>query len=443
MRMKQLIKIIFIAAVVMAMILFLFMPEGKPPEDKKIRLRYWMVSALTETPFHITEFNRTHPNIIVESTPLPWNEHEKKILTSILSEDPPDLVFLVTPVAKWATRLALTPLDKFIKRDSFDSSIFFSALWDEMKFKGQIYALPLYSNSYAFFYNKRLFKEAGLDPSKPPRTWHEVLEYSAKLTKKDSKGDFKQMGFIPTYGNIQTSILMAWELGAKILSDSGDKVSLNNQPTQSAFNWIFNFYEQYKVKDVSTFSAGFGFAEQHGFISEKLAMMVLDNSFPDQIKRYNKNLDYGVADIPTFEGYAPVSSTGSWWLAIPRGAKNKKTAWEFMKFAVQKSIQLTEAEKQKELLFPSNKLAANDPIFLAMNPSNKIFVDLLEHSKTPAIVPLAHDVFWREYMGAQERVIHKIQSPQEALKQAERTIQMHLAETIEYDNYVRSKVSVN
>jgi len=171
-------------------------------------------------------------------------------------------------------------------------------------------------------------------------------------------------------------------------------------------------------------------------------MMVLDNSFPDQIKLYNKNLDYGVAEIPTFKGYAPVSSTGSWWLAIPRGAKNKEAAWEFMKFAVQKNIQLTEAERQKALLFPSNKLTANNPAFLSLNESNKIFVDLLEHSKTPTVVPLVHDVFWREYMGAQERVVHKIQSPFDALKQAEKTIQIHLDETIEYDNYVRSQVSI-
>lgn len=441
--MKQIIKIVLILSTLLAMGLFLFMPDSKPPDDGKIRLKYWMVSALKEVPFHITEFERTHENIIVESTPLPWNEHEKKILTSILSENPPDIVFLVTPVAKWATRLALTPLDDLIERDSFDTTIFFSALWNEMKFKDHIYALPLYSNSYAFFYNKRLFKEAGLDPEKPPTTWKEVLEYSSKLTRKDSKGNLSQMGFIPTYGNVQTSVIMAWELGAQMLSSDGEKVSLTNQPTVDAFNWISNFYNQYKVKDVSTFIAGFGFAEQHGFISEKLAMMVLDNSFPDQIRLYNKNLDYGVAEIPTFEGYAPVSSTGSWWFAIPKGAKNKEAAWELMKFAVQKNIQLTEAERQKELLFPSNKLAANDAVFLARNKPNRIFVDLLEHSKTPTIVPLAHDVFWREFMGAQERVVHKIQSPFDALTQAEKTIQMHLNETIEYDNYVRSKVSIN
>lgn len=441
--MKQIIKIVLSLGAIIAMGIFLFMPDNKPPNDNKIRLRYWMVSGLQEQPFHVTEFNRTHPNIIIETTPLPWNEHEKKILTSILSGNPPDLVFLVTPVAKWATRLALTPLDDLIKRDSFDSTIFFSALWNEMRFKDKVYALPLYSNSYAFFYNKKLFREAGLNPEHPPKTWAEVLDYSAKLTKKDTKGNFMQMGFIPTYGNVQTSVLMAWELGVQMLLDEGRKVSLSNKPTIDAFNWIVSFYDKYKLKDVSTFTAGFGFADQHGFISEKLAMMILDNSFPDQINRYNKNLDYGVADIPTFEGHSAVSSTGSWWFAIPRGAKNREAAWEVMKFAVQKNIQLAEAERQKELLFPSNKLAANDPIFLALNPPNKIFVDLLEHSMTPTIIPLAHDVFWREFMGAQERVIHKLQSPIEALTQAEKTIQLHLNETIEYDDYVSEKVELN
>ncbi|MCK7528622.1 MAG: hypothetical protein MZV64_69250 [Ignavibacteriales bacterium] len=118
-------------------------------------------------------------------------------------------------------------------------------------------------------------------------------------------------------------VIMAWELGAQMLSSDGAKVSLANQPTLDASQLDrLIFIISMSIKDVSTFIAGFGFAEQHGFISEKLAMMVLDNSFPDQMRLYNKNLDYGVADIPTFEGYAPVSSTqaagGSQFL---RGAK--------------------------------------------------------------------------------------------------------------------------
>ncbi|NWF90677.1 MAG: extracellular solute-binding protein, partial [Ignavibacteriaceae bacterium] len=92
--MKQAFKIGLSIAAFIAMGFFLFLPEIKTPVDGKIRLKYWMVSGLQEQPFHVTEFNRTHKNISVEVTALPWNEHEKKILTSILSGNPPDLIFL-------------------------------------------------------------------------------------------------------------------------------------------------------------------------------------------------------------------------------------------------------------------------------------------------------------------------------------------------------------
>ena len=283
--MRQAVKIITVLGFIALAVWLLFAPEKQEPGDGKIHLKYWLVSASKgEMPYHMTEFNRTHPNIIVEPTLLPWNEHEKKILTSILSENPPDVVFLVTPVAKWATRLALTPLDSLIKRDKFDTTAFFPALWKEMSFQNHVYSVPLYSNAYAFFYNKRIFKEAGLNPEKPPRTWDEVMEYSKKITMKDAKGNYSRMGFIPTYGNAQTAIIMAWELGAKILSNSGTKVNLTDPAVVKAMDWMVKYHDVFPLKEVSTFSAGFGYADQHGFISEKVAMMILDNSFPRPVK---------------------------------------------------------------------------------------------------------------------------------------------------------------
>ena len=66
-----------------------------------------------------------------------------------------------------------------------------------------------------------MFREAGLDPEKPPKTWGEVREFSKKLYKTDANGNIVQMGFIPEYGalpghgDLPTTILMAWQLGSK------------------------------------------------------------------------------------------------------------------------------------------------------------------------------------------------------------------------------------
>ena len=440
--MLQKIKLVFGIALISALLLVLFIPSSDEHSDGKIHIKYWYVTgAKEEIPYHVKKFNSIQNRIVVEPTALPWNEHEKKVLTSILSENPPDVVNLVTPVAKWASRMALTPLDELIKKDSFDSSIFFPALWQEMNWQNRTFALPLYSNSYAFFYNKKLFREAGLDPGKPPKTWDEVKKIAKLLTKKDSDGRFTQVGFIPHYGNLQTPVLMAWQLGAEFLTENGTKVNVDNPQLTQALNWEVEYFNDYPLNQVSSFMAGFGYAEQHGFISEKVVMMVLDNTFIDQIKLYNPKLDYGVSIIPSFEGYETSSSSGSWWVAIPRGSKNVEAAWEFIKFSVQKETQLEESNSMEEILFPANELAANDPAFIKGNKAIRILVDQMEFAHSPTIVPLVHDIFWREIMGALERSIHKIQTPGQALKQAESVIQNQLDQAIDYDNYVRSKMN--
>ena len=440
--MKRLLKHAGLLLAVAAPIVFLVW-DSLPvagPSDGKIHLRYWAITGMKDVvPFFARSFGDLQSRILVETTPIPWQEHEKKILTAVVSGDPPDVVNQVTPVAKWASRLALVPLDKYIRRDQFDSTVFFPSLWDEMRWHGHIFAIPVYSGSYALFYNKRLFREAGLDPERPPHTWDEVWKWNERLTKRDERGQIVRMGFIPNYGNLQTFMVMAWQLGGRFLSAEGTEVTLADSALRTGLEWVARFYDRYPLHDVSAFLGSLGFAEQHGFISGKVAMMVLDNSFPDQIGLYKPDLDYGVAMVPTFEGHPTASASGSWWLAIPRGAKHPDEAWEFIKHAASKEAQLKEVEMTEESLFPANRLAAGDPRFLK-NHEREVFVRMMEYAHSPSIVPLAHDVFWREVMGAQERVIHRLQLPDEALRQGERVVQSVLTDALEYDRFVRMKL---
>ena len=183
--MREKIKLIGGLLLVLILVAMLFIPESNQNNDGKIHLRYWYVTGTKEEiPYHAKEYNSIQDSVVIDCTPLPWNEHEKKVLTSILSGDPPDIVNLISPVAKWASRLALVPLDKLIKKTSFDTTIFFPSLWKEMNWRNHTFAIPLYSASYAFFYNKKLFREAGLDPNKPPKTWDDVVKYAKTSNKK-------------------------------------------------------------------------------------------------------------------------------------------------------------------------------------------------------------------------------------------------------------------
>jgi len=446
---KQAVKIIGIVSILTLVVLALFISPSSRRTGHHRSISYWSVTGQKEEiPYTVTAFNAAQDSIYVISNPIPWQEQEKKVLTAILSDNPPDVVSQFIPIVKWASRMALMPLDDFIARDNFDTAAFYPALWEEMKWQDHIFGIPVSSASFAFFYNKKLFRKAGLDPEHPPKTWDEVVTYTKQLTRYDASGNIIQMGFYPFYKSALTAsqnspstpLIIAWEKGASFLSSDGKRVTLINPEYIEALEWLLEFTKPYPVEKMEAFSAGFGYGDQHAFTSEKVAMMILPDIFPDYIKHHAPNLDYGVALTPTFPGCPIASSSGCWWLAIPRGCKDPEAAWEFIKYNASKKVQLDARDARDEILFPSNRYATADPRFLA-DQRMAIFATHLEHAHSPTIVPMAHDVFWREFYTAQEKIVYRDASIEKALSQAESLIQHELDKAILYDEYVRTKMS--
>ncbi len=445
----KLLKILGALVLVILTIGILFYPKGQARKGMQRTITYWCVTGQKEEiPYAATAFNALQDSIYVVANPIPWQEQEKKVLTAILSGNPPDVVSQFIPIVKWASRMALMPLDEYIARDNFDTTVFFPALWQEMRWQGHIFGIPVSSASFAFYYNKKLFREAGLDPERPPQTWDEVREYNRRLTRYDKSGNIVKMGFFPFYKSAlvasqnspSTALIMAWEKGASFLSPDGKVVSLMNPEYIGAMQWLMDYLKPYPTDKLEAFAAGFGYGDQHAFTSQKVAMMILPDIFPDYIKHHAPGLDYGTALTPTFPGCPIASSTGSWWLAIPRGCKDPEAAWEFIKFNAGKELQLDARDARDEILFPSNRLATADPRFLA-DGSMEIFVTHLEFAHSPTIVPMAHDVFWREFFTAQERVVYGTRSIEKSFRQAQNIIQHELDKSLSYDEYVRSKMS--
>ncbi|MDE2957110.1 MAG: extracellular solute-binding protein [Bacteroidota bacterium] len=432
-----------------AIVLLLWNPfAAEPVSDGRTHLQYWyIVGADDDVPPTVRRFNQIQDSIVVHATPIPWQEHEKKILTAVLSGDPPDVVSQFVPVVRWASRMALRPLDDLIKATDFDTTLFFPALWEEMTWQGRPFALPVNTASYAFFYNRKLFQEAGLEPDMPPATWQQVRQYSSELQRKSVEGYITQVGFLPLFsgsqqgllGNISAAALIAWQKNVRYLHDEGTQVSLNNPALKEAFKWTANYYGDYSFEAVQAFIGGLGTGEQHGFLTEKVAMMMLDISFLDLIAQHRPDLDFGVVTIPSMDGSPTASVAGSWWLGMPRGVQHPEAAWAFMQFYVSRDMQLEEVATRDDPLFPANLQAAYDSSFIS-RPMMDVFVRQMDYAHSPTVVPLVHSLFWREFYGALERSVQRVQSPEEALIQAEQTIQSALDRAVRYDRYVRSRM---
>lgn len=422
--------------------------QNKQAQDGKLHLKYWFATGQKEEiPYYVTLFNETQDSIFVDAVAIPWQESEKKVLTAILSGDPPDIVDQFAPVVKWASRMALTPLDTFIKKDKFNSGVVFPALWEEMKWQDHIFAVPTWTATFALYYNKKLFREAGLDPNRPPKTWDEVKEYSTKLIKLDEKKRIKQMGYIFHLGRAvkasqqaeDTPMLMAWQKGIRFLDSSGETIELATEDMVQIINWIKKADGDLPRSELDAFMAGFGYGDQHAFISERCAMMVLSSAFTESIERYNPQMEYGVSLIPSFKGSPSATATGNWWKAIPRGAKNKEAAWEFIKFSTDSATQIKTVLHTQENLFPANMSAAADARFLKTH-ADSIFYKQLEFAHSASVVPLIHDLFYREYYGALEQAMYNIKDPLTALQDAQKILQDELNTALSYDKYVRKKM---
>ena len=307
-----------------------------------------------------------------------------------------------------------------------------------MKWDGKIYGIPINTASFAFFYNKDIFDELGI--TIPPQTWEEVRKISNKITKRNQKNKITQVGYLPNYGNLRTSNVIAWQLGQEFVSKDGRRVRFNTLEMKKSFSWVRDYIHEIGLNDVLELMGTFGVADQHGFISGKVAMMILDSSFPKLINTYNPYLNYGVISVPSFENSESVSSAGTWWVGIPRNAKNPEKAWEFIKFLASTDFQIEYLKKSTESLFSANREAAYNPEFL-FDKDYQVFLDQMHRSKSPSIIPLAHDTFWREYTRAEERIIRSISTMEKNLAEAEKRIQTELDKSFRYYDYVTRKLA--
>lgn len=195
--------------------------------DKQIILRVmdWSDSVKTiREEFH-NKFMEKYPNIKIEYTMLTLDQFKNTILTAVKSGEAPDL-FPVPSGMKLSTLVQdewFQPLDPYLDQEFKDMFVDGTFRNGTTMVDGQIYSVPeaFTMPSSLIFYNKKLFKEAGLDPDKPAATYAEFREQAKKITEV---GKGKYYGFIE--GGKQNN---RWLITAKDWASlGGDGLNMNS-----------------------------------------------------------------------------------------------------------------------------------------------------------------------------------------------------------------------
>jgi multiple sugar transport system substrate-binding protein len=141
------------------------------------------------------EYAKKNPGFKLETLSSELRGMEQKIAAAIPTDTGPDLFDVSRNIALTLIDANLLPPDPPKVMSLLKSNAFHPVTIEYITWKGQVYGVPFLEGSKpALFYNTKMFKEAGLDPNKPPATFDELMTYAQKLTKRDAAGNPTRAG---------------------------------------------------------------------------------------------------------------------------------------------------------------------------------------------------------------------------------------------------------
>jgi len=375
----------------------------------------------------VDEFNRRHDRIKVDL--LTVSQIDRKMLMATAGGIPPDIAGLWSQnVHVYADKNALTPLDEFLEEAGITEADYIPAYWRLLKHRGHIWALPTTPATVALHWNKKLFREAGLDPDRPPQTIEELDRYAEILTKRDENGEIIQMGFMPAEPGWWN---WAWGyfFGGK-LWDGKSKITCASPENIRAFRWVQSYAKKYGARQLQTFRSGFGnfSSPQNAFLAGKVAMELQGVWMYNFIDMYTDGFEWGAAPFPhpaDRPDLKNVTIAEEDVIVIPRGAKHPREAFEFMKFVnSQEGMELLCLGQRKHtpLAQVSGEFLRKHP-----NPYIKVFIDL---AFSPNAISTPRMSIWNEYADELANAFDQIwlcqATPEEALRRVQERMQRKL-----------------
>ena len=242
-------------------------------------------------------------------------------------------------------------------------------------YNGRTYALPFTAEASVLFYNKGLFRKAGLDPDKPPTNYAEIISAAKKIRAlgKDTYGYAiaGQCGGC----NVFEFTPHIWASGGDVLTADGKKALFNTPEVTDALTFYRKLYTDGSMPAQSKTDTGT--IQPALFQSGKLGMTPLGAFFLPVLKKDAK-VDFGVAPLPGRNG-GSASFAGGDEIAVTKNAKNKAKAQEFVRWATGEQAQTVLA--QNGIVPVRTDLI--DKIYTPLDPRYKVLAEAMEKGRTP------------------------------------------------------------
>ncbi|NNC12872.1 sugar ABC transporter substrate-binding protein [Planctomonas sp. JC2975] len=266
------------------------------------------------------------PKLSVSFSGPPINDYYTKLPTVMRSSSSPCLVTFQNGRVNSYVQ-GLEPLDDLAKKNKVDLSAYSSAMLEQLSVDGKLYALPFNAGPNVIFYNKKLFKEAGI--TDPANNWT-VDDFIAAAKATTKNGVY---GFAIGQGSTPISTFMAAD-GHPYADKNGAK--LDDPNFRDALQLLVDLSNKYKVAKPLEAAAGGTFPDIDAF-STGQAAMELEGLWDLQHEQQTLGKDnVGIAVVPSKSGTSKGFISGSGF-GITKTCGDKQKAFEAIEAMTSKS----------------------------------------------------------------------------------------------------------
>ncbi|MET4636120.1 ABC transporter substrate-binding protein [Kaistia defluvii] len=197
-------------------------------------------------------------------------------------------------------------------------------------YKDKIYGLPFSADSSVLIWNKKLFKQAGLDPEKGPANFAEIAADAEKVAALG--GDIKGFYFSGACGgcNIFTFTPLIWASGGDILSEDGSKATLDTPQMRDAIALYRGMVEKGLVPEGAKTDSGANFFA--AFAAGNIGIAPSGAFAIGALNTQYKDIDYGVTFLPGKDGGSS-SFAGGDNFVVTKGTPKLAVLKEFLDYA--------------------------------------------------------------------------------------------------------------
>lgn len=346
-----------------------------------------MVDAL------VAAWNEKNPDRKINLTYIPHTEMVPKLAQSIASGEVPDLMGLdLIYGPQFESAGQLEDITEYFKDDASVKT----ASPGHMKvstFDGKLYGVPLYADVSALFWNKDLFKKAGLDPEVPPTSLQEIHDFAAKITGVEDGVYGYYLAGNCAGCNIFTFGPLIWASGGTIEPLDANDEPLKGDAVPKVLEWARMMHKEGLINPANQSENGETFHLQFG--SGKVGMMGTGNFNITLAREQNPDMDFGITLLPGLEKGQTASFAGGDIVTVPKGSKRVADAVDFMKFILSDEVQVEAYAKLLNMTtrgdMVENKYYAEEPLIkevakaiaIGVTPYTLKFFELINSPQGP------------------------------------------------------------